>query len=60
MKQNIIHIGLDVDEKQYHGSALNEADYRLVASDPTSRLFMHRCIKSEFCISFLTLHLLLE
>jgi len=23
MKQNIIHIGLDVDDKQYHGSALS-------------------------------------
>ena len=25
MKQNIIHIGLDVDDKQYHGSALNHS-----------------------------------
>ena len=25
MKQNIIHIGLDVDDTQYHGSALNKA-----------------------------------
>ncbi len=24
MKQNIIHIGLDVDDKPYHGSALNQ------------------------------------
>lgn len=23
MKQNILHIGLDVDDTQYHGSALN-------------------------------------
>jgi hypothetical protein len=25
MKQNIIHIGLDVDDTQYHGSALNKS-----------------------------------
>jgi len=25
MKQNIIHIGLDVDNTQFHGSALNES-----------------------------------
>ena len=24
MKQNILHIGLDVDDTQYHGSALNQ------------------------------------
>ena len=24
MKQNIIHIGLDVDDTQYHGSAFNK------------------------------------
>ena len=24
MKKNIIHIGLDVDDNQYHGSALNK------------------------------------
>ena len=24
MKQNIIHIGLDVDDTQYHGAALNK------------------------------------
>jgi len=24
MKQNIIHIGLDVDDTQYHGSALDK------------------------------------
>jgi len=24
MKKNIIHIGLDVDDTQYHGSALNQ------------------------------------
>ena len=25
MKQNILHIGLDVDDTQYHGSALNQS-----------------------------------
>ena len=25
MKQNIIHIGLEVDDKQYHGSALDRS-----------------------------------
>jgi len=25
MKQNIIHIGLDVDDTQYHGAAFNKA-----------------------------------
>ena len=24
MKQNIIHVGLDVDDTQYHGSAFNK------------------------------------
>ncbi len=24
MKQNIIHIGLDIDDTQYHGSAFNK------------------------------------
>ncbi len=30
MKQNIIHIGLDVDDKQYHGSALNKATGKIL------------------------------
>jgi hypothetical protein len=25
MKPNIVHIGLDVDDTQYHGSALNKS-----------------------------------
>ena len=30
MKQNIIHIGLDVDDTQYHGSAFNKATGEVV------------------------------
>ena len=30
MKQNIIHIGLDVDDKRYHGSALNHTTGKIL------------------------------
>jgi len=30
MKQNIIHIGLDVDDTQYHGSALNHTTGKIL------------------------------
>ena len=30
MKQNIIHIGLDVDDTQYHGSAFNKTTGEVV------------------------------
>jgi hypothetical protein len=30
MKQNILHIGLDVDDTQYHGSAFNKATGEVV------------------------------
>ena len=34
MKQNILHIGLDIDDTQYHGSALNQ---------PTGEILDFKC-----------------
>jgi hypothetical protein len=35
MNKKIVHIGLDVDDTQYHGAALNKA---------TSELFHFKCM----------------
>jgi len=34
MKQNIIHIGLDVDDTQYHGAAFNKGTSKLFTCNP--------------------------
>ena len=34
MKQNIIHIGLDVDDTQYHGSAFNKDTGEVIVNRP--------------------------
>ncbi len=54
MKQNIIHIGLDVDDTQYHGSAFNKDTGEVVdfKSRPTlkgllqqlDRMARHSCV----------------
>ena len=58
MKQNIVHIGLDVEDTQYHGAAFNKETGEVIEfkSRPTSRdasytlrVTLRRCVFGQHC-----------